>query len=70
MSVIPRLPVPVADETLAYLSKAKVFSSLDLVCGFFQRSIHEDSIPITAVVTASGVYEFLSMPQGLATSPG
>lgn len=70
MSVIPRLPIPIAEEILADLRSAKVFSTLDSVSGFFQCSIHEDSIPITAVISASGLYEFKSMPQGLSSSPG
>lgn len=43
---------------------------MDLVSGFFQCSIEEDSVPITAVVTQQGLFEFLSVPQGLSSSPG
>ena len=37
---------------------------------FFQCSIHEDSIPLTAVCTQAGNYEWTVMPMGLASSPG
>lgn len=43
---MPRLPVPIADEILADLNKAKIFNSLGLVSGLFQCSIYEDSIPL------------------------
>ncbi|CAB1110530.1 unnamed protein product [Ectocarpus sp. CCAP 1310/34] len=70
MSVIPKLPIPVVEDILADLKSAKIFSTLDLISGFFQCWIEEDSIPITAVITATGVYEFMAMPQGLSSSPG
>ena len=70
MSVIPKLPIPIVEDILAELDKSKIFSTLDLVSGFFQCSIEEDSIPITAVITSTGLYEFLSVPQGLSSSPG
>lgn len=50
-SVIPVLPLPTVDDLLADLGGAHVFSTMDLVSGFFQCSIHEDSIPLTAVCT-------------------
>ncbi|CAB1103949.1 unnamed protein product [Ectocarpus sp. CCAP 1310/34] len=70
MSVIPKLPIPVVEDILADLKSAKIFSTLDLISGFFQCCIEEDSIPITAVITATGLYEFMAMPQGLSSSPG
>ncbi|CAB1113019.1 unnamed protein product [Ectocarpus sp. CCAP 1310/34] len=70
MSVIPTLPIRIVEDILAELDKSKIFSTLDLVSGFFQCSIEEDSIPITAVITSTGLYEFLSVPQGLSSSPG
>ena len=53
-SVIPVLPLPTVDDLLADLGGAHVFSTMDLVSGFFQCSIHEDPIPLTAVCTQSG----------------
>ena len=47
-----------------------VFSGMDLVSGFFQCSIHEDSTPLKAVCTQRGFYEWMVMPMGLASSPG
>ncbi len=69
-SIIPVMPLPTVDDLLSDLGGAKVFSSMDLVSGFFQCSIHEDSIPLTAVCTQQGIYEWMEMPMGLASSPG
>ena len=70
-SIIPVMPLlPTVDDLLSDLGGAKVFSSLDLVSGFFQCSIHQDSIPLTAVCTQAGNYEWTVMPMGLASSPG
>ena len=52
------------------LGGANVFSTMDLVSGVFQCSIHEDSIPLTALCTQAGNYEWTVMPVGLASSPG
>ena len=67
-SIIPVLPLPTVD----YLSLlgANISSTMDLVSGFFQRSTHEDSIPLTAVCIQAGNYEGTVMPTGLASSPG
>lgn len=43
---------------------------MDPISGFFQCAIHEDSIPITAVYTTFGNYEWTRCPIGLASSPG
>ena len=69
-SVIPVMPLPTVDDLLSDLGGASVFSTMDLVSGFFQCSIHEDSVPLTAVCTQSGNYEWTVMPMGLASSPG
>lgn len=69
-SVIPVLPLPTVADLLAGLEGAKVFSTMDLISGFFQSAIHPDSIPITAVCTMFGNYEWTRCPMGLASSPG
>ena len=43
---------------------------MDLAIVFLTYSIHEDSIPLTAVCTQAGNYEWTVMPMGLASSPG
>ena len=69
-SIIPVLPLPTVDDLLSDHGGANVFSTMDLVSVFFQCSIHEDSIPLTAVCTQAGSYERTVMPMGLASSSG
>ena len=49
-SIIPVLPLPTVG-LLSDLGGANVFSTMDLVSGYFQCSIYEYSIPLTAVCT-------------------
>ena len=69
-SIIPVMPLPTVDDLLSDYGGANVFSTMDLVSGFFPCAIHEDSIPLTAVCTQNGNYEWTVMPMGLASSPG
>ena len=69
-SIIPVLPLPVVYDLLSELGNSRVFSTTDLVSGFFQCAIDKDSIPLTAVCTQDGLWEWTVMPQGLDSSPG
>ena len=69
-SIIPVLPLPVVDDLLSELGNSRVFSTTDLISGFFQCAIDKDSIPLTAVCTQDGLWEWAVMPQGRASSPG
>lgn len=42
---------------------------MDMVSGFHQIPIHEDSMHKTAFVVPNGHYEYLLMPFGLANAP-
>ena len=42
---------------------------LDLASGFFQADIESGSIPLTAVCTQTGLYEWLRIPMGTSGSP-
>lgn len=46
-----------------------MFSTMDLMSEFFQRSLHEESISITAVCTHSGNWGWTVIPMALASSP-
>jgi hypothetical protein len=48
----------------------RYFSSIDLVKGFWQIGLEPESIPITAIATPLGQYEFLRMPFGINSGPG
>ena len=64
------MPLPTVDDLLADLRGAHVFSTMDLLIGFFQCSIHEDYMPLTAACTQSGLWEWTVMPMALASSTG
>ena len=69
-TVIPQTPIPRIDELLDTLGSASFFSSFDMMSGFHQIMIGENSVPLTAFCTTSGLYEFLVMPMGTSGSPG
>ena len=62
-------PLPRIDESLEAMDGACIFSSLDLAHGYFQVTMHPDSISKTAFRVPWGLYEFTRMPQGLMNSP-
>ena len=64
-----KYPLPRIDETFNMLRGSVLFSSLDLLAGFWQIKIKEEDIPKTAFVTGSGFYEYRVMPFGLINSP-
>ena len=69
-SIIPVLPLPVVDDLLLKRGNSRVFSTTYLVSGLFQCAIDMDSVPLTAVSTQDGLWEWTVMPEGLASSPG
>ena len=69
-AVIPQTPIPRIDKLLDTLGSASFFSPFDMMSGFHQIMIGENSVPLTAFCTASGLYEFLVIPMGTSGSPG
>jgi len=55
-------PVPVIDDVLQKLQKARFFTAMDLESGFFHMAIEEDSKNFTAFIPKSGLYEFNRTP--------
>ena len=64
-----RYPLPLMEDAIESLHKAKIFSTLDLKNGFFHVDIEEDSVKYTSFVSPDGQYEFLKAPFGLSNSP-
>ena len=62
-------PLPRIQDILDSLAGCGHFSTLDLRSGYYQIPVAEDTVPYTAFVTHSGLYEFLRMPFGLKTAP-
>ena len=62
-------PLPRIDDILNDCAKGKIWATIDMTNSFFQTRMHPDDIPLTAVNTPLGLYEWLVMPMGLKNSP-
>ena len=62
-------PLPLIDEILDSLGKAKIFTTLDAISGYHQIPIREEDKPKTAFLTKSGLYEYNRLPFGLKNGP-
>ena len=62
-------PLPVIDEILPELAKAKVFTKADLKDGFLQIQLDEESSKLTTFQTPWGRYRWLRMPYGISPAP-
>jgi hypothetical protein len=62
-------PIPRIDETLDTLSGSCVFTTLDLLSGYWQVEMHPEDKEKTAVCTPEGLFEFNVMPFGLCNAP-
>ncbi len=69
-TVDDHFPLSVLRDTLMCLGRAnKVFTSLDLVSGYWQLPMAPESRKITAFSTPHGHYEWTRMPFGLKGAP-
>lgn len=62
-----RHTLPILDDVLPDLAKAKIFSKLDLQEGYWQCSIDDES-SFTTFQTPKGRYRWLHLPFGLLVS--
>ena len=62
-------PLPLIDDILALLGKAKFFTSLDLKSGYWQVAMDEKDKEKTAFTCHKGLFEFNVMPFGLSNAP-
>lgn len=64
-----RYPLPRIDDLLDQLSKATVFSSLDLQSGYHQIRINDADVEKTAFLTPHGQFQFRVLCFGLTNAP-
>src|SRR5689334_82835 len=64
-----QFPIPNQADIIAKVSKAKIFSHLDLRDGFNNTRIKEGDEWKTAFRTKDGLFEYLVMPFGLRNAP-
>ena len=68
-TVKDKFPIPRIDEIISKFGKAKVFSKLDLMSGYFQVRINDEDMEKTAFSTEFGHFEWVVMPFGLTNAP-
>ncbi|CAB1105621.1 unnamed protein product [Ectocarpus sp. CCAP 1310/34] len=59
LCALSQLPIPRVDDTLDKLLKGQIYSLFDMKSSFHQITVHRDTIPSTAFVTSSGLFEWL-----------
>lgn len=67
--IADKFPLPRIDDILDQLGRAKYFSCLDLVSGFHQIELEEDSRDITSFSTEKGSFRFKRLPYGIKIAP-
>ncbi|PFX15913.1 Bifunctional polynucleotide phosphatase/kinase [Stylophora pistillata] len=65
----PKFRMPVLEELLPDLNKARIFSSLDAKDGFYQVGLDQESSKLTTFWTPLGRYQYLRMPCGISLAP-
>jgi hypothetical protein len=64
-----RYPLPLIDETLARISRAKIFTKLDIRQAFHRIRMDPESEELTTFRTYYGVYKCKVLPFGLTNRP-
>ena len=62
-------PLPRINEVIDSLEGNMYFSNIDLLSGYFQMAIEEESQNLTAFIEPLGLYKLKKLPMGLASAP-
>src|SRR5678815_521746 len=68
-SVGDSFPIPFIQDTVNSLGRASIFSCVDVLDGFYQIALSEESRPLLAFRTQRGCYQPRVLPMGLKQSP-
>jgi predicted aspartyl protease len=69
MTVTDQYPLPLIDEILGQITKAKIFTKLDIRQAFHRIRIHPDSEDLTTFRTRYGSFKCRVLPFGLTNGP-
>src|SRR3954454_11412930 len=64
-----RYPIPLIEETLARLARAKIFTKLDIRQAFYRIRLDEEAEDLTTFRTRYGSYKYKVLPFGLCNGP-
>ena len=64
-----RYPIPLIEETLAYIIGCKYLTKLDIIAAFNKLRIHLDSEDLTTFTTSFGAFKYHILPFGLTNGP-
>lgn len=64
-----KYPLPRVEDILADCTKGKIWAKIDMTNAFFQTRMRPDQIPLTAIKTPLGLYEWTVMPMGCKNAP-
>lgn len=64
-----KFPLPRIDSILDQLGRARFFCLIDLINGFYQIELNDESKDITSFTTDTGIYRFKSIPFGIKIGP-
>ena len=65
-----QLPIPGANGFFDKLGTGRILPPFDVVWSFHQRTVHKDTMPLTALCTSSRLFKWLAMPQGSSAARG
>jgi len=66
-TVTDSYPLPCVEDILADAGRGQIWSKMDMTNSFFHTRTHPDCIPLTAITTPFGLYEWMVMPMGCIT---